>query len=167
MATQEDPTWLTAWKRLLHTHASLVRVLEAEMLARHDLPLAWFDVLSRLEPAAEHRMRMQDLADSVWLTRSGLTRLIDRMADAGLVCRAPDPSDRRGMYAVLSEDGLAKLDQVWPSHIETVRRHFGCHLTATDAQALAQALAKVLGGQQSTGPDRRPEPPDERGPPRG
>ena len=87
---------------------------------------------------------MSDLADSVLLSRSGLSRLVDRMVGAGLIERARCPSDRRGAYAVLTPAGLTKLREAAPVHLRGVEEHFARHIDDDEARALADSLRKVL-----------------------
>ena len=96
---------LAVWREFLEAHAIVVGALEAELDAERDLPLAWYDVLVSLAEAPERRLRMQDLAGRVLFSRSGLTRLLDRMVSAGLVRRERCDDDRRGTFAVLTAAG--------------------------------------------------------------
>src|SRR5215510_8622109 len=100
---------LAVWREFLEAHAQVVGALEAELDAERDLPLAWYDVLVALSEAPEHRLRMQDLADRVLFSRSGLTRLVDRMVAAGYVERVRCDDDRRGTFAALTTAGTACL----------------------------------------------------------
>ncbi|MDP9496424.1 MAG: MarR family transcriptional regulator, partial [Actinomycetota bacterium] len=93
---------MAAWRTFLRAHAVLVRRLEAELVAEHDLPLASYDVLVQLSEAPQQRLRMTELADRVLLSRSGLTRLVDRLVRDGLVERQACSEDARGMLAVLT-----------------------------------------------------------------
>ncbi len=132
-----NPTELGAWRGFLRAHAELVRDLDAELRERHGLPLAWYDVLVVLDDAPRRMLRMAELSTSVLLTPSGVTRLVDRMAAAGLVRRERCDSDRRGYFAVATEEGLARLDEARPTHRRGVRRLF---LSAFETEELA-ALA--------------------------
>ncbi len=96
---------LAAWRGFLRAHATVVRALEGDLQAEHDLPLASYDVLVQLSEAPDRRLRMTELADRVLLSRSGLTRLADRLEREGLLTREPCPSDARGTLAVLTEAG--------------------------------------------------------------
>ena len=102
------------WRSFLETHSAVVKYLERRMQVRHSLPLAWWDVLQQLSGDPERRLRMGELADSVLLTRSGITRLVGRMIEAGLVAREPCPGDRRGYYAVIAQLGLDTIEKVGP-----------------------------------------------------
>ncbi len=149
--TLED-TRTASWRAFLRTYATVVRKLEREMDEDQDLPLTWYDILAFLDRAPDCRMRMQDLAESVLLSRSGLTRLLDRMADAGLVERMPCEEDRRGTYAVITEDGRARLNSALPGHLQGIEEHFLRHLESDDLKALEDVLGKVLVGEQ-VGPE--------------
>ena len=128
---------LAAWRGMLETHAWVTRRLDAEMHAEHRLSLSAYEVLMFLADAPERRMRMSDLAALVLLTRSGCTRLVDRLVARGYVTRCVDNSDGRGLYAELTADGLNKLTAARRTHHDGIRRYFLDHLTATDQIALA------------------------------
>ena len=110
-------TELGAWRGLLRVHAALVRELDAELDAAHDLPLSSYDVLIYLQAAPGRRLRMAELADSVLLSRSGVTRLVDRLEREGLIVRDTCASDGRGLYAVLTDEGEALLASARPTHL--------------------------------------------------
>lgn len=126
----------------------MVGALELELHEARDLPLAWYDVLVALSEAPERRLRMQDLARRVLFSRSGLTRLVDRMADAGLVARERCEDDRRGTYAVITAAGARRLRDASGVHLRGVREHFDRHLSDTDVRALGTALEKVVAGER-------------------
>src|SRR3954465_15050755 len=97
------PLELGAWRELLHVHAVLTRELDEELRRAHGLPLTSYDVLVSLESASDRQMRMSELADAVLLSRSGLTRLVERLEREGLLSRADCPGDARGSFAVLTD----------------------------------------------------------------
>jgi DNA-binding MarR family transcriptional regulator len=138
---------LAVWRRFLETHAVVVGALEAELLAARDLPLAWYDVLVALSEAPRRRLRMQDLARRVLFSRSGLTRLVDRMVAAGLVVRKRCEDDRRGTFAVLTPAGARVLRDASGVHLRGVRSHFDAHLDDADVDALDRAFTKVLAAE--------------------
>lgn len=142
---------MAVWRQFLEVHARVVGALEEELLEARDLPLAWYDVLVALSTAPGRRLRMQDLARRVLFSRSGLTRLVDRMVGAGLVERAPCPDDRRGTFAVCTRAGLDALRAASGVHLAGVRRHFDAHLTDTDVAALAGAFGRVLAAAADPG----------------
>lgn len=143
---------LRAWTTFLRAHASVIGELEREMQEQQGLPLTWYDILVNLASAPGCRLRMQALADSILLSRSGLTRLLDRMADAGLVRREPCPEDRRGTYAAITEPGRETLRRATPGHLAGVQRHFLGRLDDEDLAALILALDKVVRGEQAATP---------------
>lgn len=144
-----DADRLAVWRAFLRVHATLTQVLEAELLEAQDLPLSWYDVLVSLSGAPEGRVRMQELAARVMFSRSGLTRLVDRMTDAGLVAREPCPGDRRGTYAVITAEGRARLRAASGVHLRGVYEHFARHLDDRDVAALHTALGHLLDAEGS------------------
>ncbi len=146
---------VTAWEELLRTVMALIRTFEREMEAGLGLPLTWYDVLLQLDEAPSHRLRMQALAEAVVLSRSGLTRLVDRIEAKGLLRREHSKEDRRGTFAVLTEAGRATLERARPLHRRGIQEHFSQHLSERDIRALYQAISKVrranLQAHESTG----------------
>ena len=140
-----DDERLTAWKLFLESYRRLLDTLDEELRSERGMPLTWYDVLIQLFGAPDHRLRMNQLAERVLLSKSGLTRLIDRMEQAGLVERASSPKDRRGSYAVLTPRGEQAFREAVPVHLRGIEKHFACHLTATEARTLIRALEKVRG----------------------
>jgi DNA-binding MarR family transcriptional regulator len=122
---------LAAWRGLLRAHSSLVKLLDAELEQSHGVALSSFEVLARLEQADGGRMRMCELAESVLLSRSGLTRLVDRLERDGLVVRGSCEHDARGSFAVITQAGGDVLAAAGSTHLAAVRRHFvGCFSAA-------------------------------------
>jgi DNA-binding MarR family transcriptional regulator len=153
------PDRLAIWRDFLRAHTVVAGALEAELEAHEDLPLTWYDVLVSLVEAPDGRLRMQDLARRVLFSRSGLTRLVDRMTRAGLVAREPCADDRRGTYAVLTPAGRRRLRDATGVHLRGVQEHFARHLSDRDVEALAVALGAILrahgaiGATERDGPD--------------
>ena len=162
-----DERHLAAWQSFLRAHAELMVRLEDELVAAGHPPLAWYDVLVNLSHAPERRMRMSELARSTAFSRSGLTRLVDRMEVAGLVTRQACPTDRRGAFCVLTDAGFAALEAAWPVHAGGVDRHFAAHLDAADADTLTEAFRRIVaalcpaggpgGGGEGALPEERAE----------
>src|SRR5688500_3782197 len=113
---------LAAWRGLLRVHSALVKALDAELLAEQGLPLSSYEVLINLQAAPERRRRMAELADSVLLSRSGMTRLVDRLEREGLLERDACVDDGRGTFAVLTEKGEALLSEARRTHLDGVRQ---------------------------------------------
>ena len=140
MATELKPAEERAWRAFLDAQAALLRQLEAELVEQEDMTLAEFDVLIQLKAAPDGRLRMTELSERVRLSRSGLTRLVDRLVQAGLVKRGRCASDRRGTFAILTPPGIARLRHAQPVHLRGVREHFGKRLSAAQLSAVAEAL---------------------------
>jgi len=143
-------TELAAWRGLLRVHTALVKALDAELSAAHDLPLSSYEVLITLESAPGRKRRMAELADSVLLSRSGMTRLVDRLERDGLLERDQCTDDGRGCYAVLTDKGAAVLEQARPTHLDGVRQKFLSHFSEEELRVFAGAWERVLPGAAAT-----------------
>jgi DNA-binding MarR family transcriptional regulator len=108
------------------------------------LPLPWYDVLIAVERSPERRLRMFELADAVVLSRTNLTRLVDRLEAAGLLRREPAPTDRRGAFAVITDAGRAALRRTWPLYAARIEDRFARHLSIEEAGVLRTVLERVL-----------------------
>lgn len=138
-----DPVHMAAWRGFLDAHSAVTRVLGDELRAAVGLPLSWYDVLVTLEESPDGRLRMSELAARVVLSQSGITRLVDRMTDMGLVRREVCPWDGRSRFAVLTPAGQQALLEAAPTHVEGVWEHFASHLTDEEAATLASALQRI------------------------
>jgi DNA-binding MarR family transcriptional regulator len=134
-----------AWAEFLRTHAMLVRQLDDELRRVHGLPLSSYDVLTQLESADERRMRMSELADAVLLSRSGLTRLVERLERDGLLERADCPGDARGSYAVLTDAGVERLHEARATHLAGVRERFLEQFDDAELEALGGFWSRIQG----------------------
>jgi DNA-binding MarR family transcriptional regulator len=139
-------TELGAWRGMLRVHAALVRELDAELDAAHDLPLSSYDVLIYLQAAPDKRLRMAELADSVLLSRSGVTRLVDRLEREGLIVRDTCTSDGRGCFAVLTDEGESLLARARPTHLAGVRERFLSRFSEAELVQLASFWERVKPG---------------------
>jgi DNA-binding MarR family transcriptional regulator len=133
---------LAAWAAFLRAHAAVKAKLERELLVERDLPLTWYEVLLHLN-AFGHELRMQELARSVLLSKSGLTRLVDRMEAAGLVARRACESDRRGLMVGITPAGDAALRRAAPVHLRGVTEHFTSHLSIEELRVLQTVMERV------------------------
>lgn len=133
-----------AWGAVLQVHAALVPYLDGQLQAAVGLPLTWYDVLLELSAAAEGRLRMTDLAERVVLSRTRVSRLVDELADAGLVCREQNPADGRSAYAVLTARGRARFKEAAPVYLGGIEKHFADRLSDEDLRAIATALRRVI-----------------------
>jgi DNA-binding MarR family transcriptional regulator len=109
---------------MLRAHAELTRTLDADLTREHDLPLSSYEVLLFLNDSDGGRMRMSELADSVLLSRSGLTRLVDRLERQGLLRRERCASDARGLFAEITDEGRTVFAAARKTHLDGVRRLF-------------------------------------------
>ncbi|WP_245679411.1 MarR family winged helix-turn-helix transcriptional regulator [Actinomadura hibisca] len=134
---------LTVWRTLLRAQVRISRRLQADLLADHDLALGSYDVLVHLGEAPEGRLRMNDLADRVLLSRSGLTRLVDRLQREGLVVRESCSSDARGLYAVLTPAGRSRLVAATPTYQRGVREYVLSRLDEQDLRQFGAILDKL------------------------
>jgi DNA-binding MarR family transcriptional regulator len=128
---------------LMESTTGLRGHLDRRLAAEAGLPLQWFELLLRLARSPGHHLRMSDLAAQTSLTPSGLTRAVDRLEAAGLVERAPCPSDRRGAFARLTPDGLARVTAALGPHLDHVDEYLTSVLSADEQARLAALLRKV------------------------
>jgi DNA-binding MarR family transcriptional regulator len=135
-----------AWAALLRAYAATTRTLSAQLVAEHGLTINDYEALLRLAHADDRRMRRVDLADALLLTASGVTRLLDGLESAGLVERATCASDRRVVYAVLTEAGRAKLEEASQSHLAEVRALFEGRFDEDELAQLGELLGRLHGG---------------------
>jgi DNA-binding MarR family transcriptional regulator len=131
---------------MLRAHAALTRELDAQLAREHKLPLSSYEVLLFLADAPEGRMRMAELAESVLLSRSGLTRLVDRLEREGLIVRDTCTSDGRGCFAVLTEAGEEMLARARPTHLAGVRERFLRHFSEDELIQLARFWDRIQPG---------------------
>lgn len=135
------------WRSFLEAHSAVINALERELLEEHGFPLTWYDVLVHLSEAPGQQMQHQALAGSLLLSRSGVTRLVDRMVTAGLVRREASLEDRRVSYVVLTEQGRDTLDRASPAHVRSVAEHFIQYLNAGEIPMLTSFFSRVLRGR--------------------
>jgi DNA-binding MarR family transcriptional regulator len=136
--------YLDAWRAVLNTQAVLTRRADEALTAAGLPPLSWYDVLWPLYRAPRRTLRMGELADSVvTISRSGLTRLVDRIEASRLLRRQPSAADRRGTEVVLTKQGAAMLKRMWPVYAAEIRRSFVDVLSDEEAAAVRDALSQV------------------------
>ncbi|HEY9647536.1 MAG TPA: MarR family transcriptional regulator [Chroococcidiopsis sp.] len=134
----------SVWRLFLTANVRLLDRIETKMAEAGLPPLEWYDILLTLKEAPKQYMRLSDLADKVLLSRSNLTRLLDRLEKAQLLKRQPCPSDRRGLYAVLTDEGLAMQQRMWVVYSEGIAEYFACELTDEEAIVFQRVLQKLL-----------------------
>ena len=133
-------TEMAAWHAFIRAHARVVRLLEAELEAQQQLTLPAYEVLAHLSEAPEGRLRMSDLAAVSVLTPSGLTRVVDRLVKEGYVERQRCGSDARVVYAAVTESGVDRVRQAYPTHLRGVREHLIDRLSVQQLAAIREAL---------------------------
>lgn len=142
-----DPR-LAAWRSFLRAHARVIRRLEHELTMATGMTLSEYDVMVQLALAEERKLRMSELADAVLISRSGVTRLVDRLVSEGLVERVSCETDRRGQWARLTDAGTDRLRAATPVHLRGVAEHFLERLSADDLAALTRMLEPVGSGPE-------------------
>ncbi|HET7581817.1 MAG TPA: MarR family transcriptional regulator [Candidatus Limnocylindria bacterium] len=138
-----DPR-LNAWRTFLFAHAQVRRQLERELQAEQSMGLGEYELLLMLAYSDDRRLRMSELADLLALSRSGATRLIDRLEADGLVRRTSCDTDRRGAWAELTDAGYGRLREASPTHLRGVAEHFLDRMPASDLESLGRILDQVL-----------------------
>jgi DNA-binding MarR family transcriptional regulator len=141
---QIDDERLQLMGLFIRTHRRLTETLGRELEESAGIPLVFFDVLIHVAAAPDGYLTMSRLSTDISLTTGGVTRLVDRMVDAGLVAREHCPSDRRSIHVVLTPEGHAVLGRAVAIHIESIDRHLMAHLDTNERSALSAALIKVL-----------------------
>src|SRR6516164_5116707 len=136
-----------AWAALLQVHAALVPRLDRTLQQAAGLPLSWYDVLLELAAVPGRRLTMNELAQRMMLSRTRVSRIVDELVAAGLVCREDNPDDGRSAFAVLTADDLARYRAAAPHYIASIEREFAEGLTDGELASVGTALRKVLAGQ--------------------
>lgn len=148
------PLEQAAWGGFLLVHGRLMRGIDADLQARFRITHAEFEVLLRLSWAEGRRLRIQDLAAQSLLTRSGISRVVDRLVQAGWVARKGAVEDRRGAYAVLTSEGRARFPEILGEHVTLVRRQFLAHFSADELEQLAWFWQRIV--ESSDNPPQKP-----------
>ncbi|HTC86269.1 MAG TPA: MarR family winged helix-turn-helix transcriptional regulator [Candidatus Acidoferrum sp.] len=139
-----DTPNLDDWRTFLQAHALLSRRLDDELRAEHGMSLAEYDALVQLALAPGHRLRMNQLADRVLLSRSGVTRLVDRLVADDLVTRTMCTTDARGAEAVITIAGVHRLRSATGTHLRGVARYFVEPLSSEERSAIGRSLGTVV-----------------------
>ena len=138
-----------AWARFVTAHALLVERVEAALVEADLPPLDWYDLLWVLESAEHGRMRMADLAEKAIVSRSNVTRLADRLEEAGLAVRMSCPQDGRSTYCVITDKGRALRARMWTVYRKQIERFFGQHLAAREAEEMAATFERIISSLRS------------------
>jgi DNA-binding MarR family transcriptional regulator len=147
-ANRLDGAALEAWRGFLQSHASIVRELDASLIAEHGMTTRDYEVLLYLAQDEERRLPMSALAERTMLTRSGITRLVDGLVGAGLVQRMSCPRDARVSYAQLTEAGYEKLRNAGCTHVRSIRRLFCERYSEAELEQLADLLGRLPGARR-------------------
>jgi DNA-binding MarR family transcriptional regulator len=140
-----DGTALEAWRSFLQSHASILRALDADLVAEHGMTSRDYEVLLYLSQAPDRALAMSALAEATMLTRSGITRLVDGLVSNGLIERVACAKDARVSYAKLTDAGYEKLRSAGCTHIAGINRMFLVHFTPEEIDALASLLGRLPG----------------------
>ena len=139
-----DPLRNSAWRSLLTAHSKLLDRIAAKLSQAELPPLEWYDVLLTLKESPDYSLRLSELAEKVLLSRSNLTRLVDRLEKANFLYRKSCTNDRRGTYAVLTESGLAMQQKMWIVYAEGISEYFASHISDDEARVLQQICDRLL-----------------------
>jgi len=134
-----------AWRSFIKTHAQIIEWIERDLATEKRVPLTSYDVLIALFEAPDKRLRMHELASKVVLSRSGLTRLVDRLEKQGLIVRERSNTDRRGAYAVLTREGKRALVKAWPTYANGIKEYFISGMNEDELVTIQLILENIQG----------------------
>ncbi|UUZ86105.1 MarR family winged helix-turn-helix transcriptional regulator [Paenibacillus sp. P26] len=151
---QEDQ--LAAWRAFVNAYAAVIERIEQDLSSNRKVPLTTYDVLVALYQSPEKKLRMSELAGKVVITRSGLTRVIERLEREGYVRRERTDEDRRGAFAVLTREGKRAFLETWPAYAEGIYSYFASVLSEEERRAIEKGLSKVYReAKKGTASDRK------------
>ena len=148
-----SPERLRAWRLYFESALALIDVLDGELERDAGLPMRWYDVLVQLEDAPDG-LRMNELAERILYSKSGFTRVVDKMEAAGLVRRVRPEHDRRSVFVLLTDQGRETMQRARRHHRHGIEEHFSRHLADTDIRALTRALEKISSHARPLRPGR-------------
>ena len=148
-----SPERLRAWRLYFESALALVDVLDAELERDTGIPLRWYDALVQLEETPDG-IAMNELAERILYSKSGFTRVVDRMEEAGLVRRVRPENDRRSILVVLTDTGRQTMEAARRHHRHAIEQHFSHHLTDSDIKAITRAFEKISTHARSLRPGR-------------
>lgn len=144
MKTELSKTHLEAWRRYYPSFWRVYAAIEADLDAAGLPSLSWYDVLYQLYLAPERRLRMSELAHGALLSRSGLTRLVDRLEKEGVIERQACPTDGRAQHAHLTDKGVAVLRKIWPVYRAGIAKYFAPHLSEAEARQVTAVFGRIF-----------------------
>jgi DNA-binding MarR family transcriptional regulator len=148
-----SPERLGAWRLYFESALALIDVLDAELERDAGMPLRWYDALVHLEETPDG-LRMNELAERILYSKSGFTRVVDRLEEAGLVQRVRPDNDRRSILVVLTDEGRTAMEQARRHHRHAIEQHFSRHLSDTDIKTLTRSLEKLSAHARPLRPGR-------------
>jgi DNA-binding MarR family transcriptional regulator len=151
VSSRLDGVALDAWRSYIQSHASILRALDAELVAEHGMTTRDYEVLLYLAQADEQMLPMSALAERTMLTRSGITRLIDGLVAGALIERVSCPTDARVSYARLTDAGYEKLRDAGCTHVASIKRMFLEYYSPEEIEQLAALLSRLPGATRHTG----------------
>ncbi|HTL68672.1 MAG TPA: MarR family transcriptional regulator [Lacunisphaera sp.] len=153
MKTSLPAGHLEAWRGFYVSFWRIYAAIEADLAAAGLPSLAWYDALYELYLAPGRHLRMSELARCALLSRSGLTRLVDKLEKEKLIARRPCPTDGRVQHAQLTEKGVETLRRIWPVYRAGIAKYFGIHLDETEAGRLGEVFARISAAAGKAAPD--------------
>src|SRR5215213_6518327 len=147
------PERLLAWRLYVESALALIDVLDSELERDAGVPMRWYDALVHLEEMPDG-LRMNELAERILYSKSGFTRVVDRLEEAGLVQRVRPENDRRSILVVLTDQGRTTMEQARRHHRHAIEQHFSQHLSDSDIKALTRALEKLSAHARPLRPGR-------------
>ena len=151
--SSSSPERLRAWRLYFESALALLDVLDADMERDAGIPIRWYDLLVHLEDETGG-LRMNELAERILYSKSGFTRVVDRLEEAGLVQRVRPDNDRRSILVVLTDEGRSAMERARRHHRHAIEEHFSRHLSDADIKALTRALAKLSAHARPLRPGR-------------
>jgi DNA-binding MarR family transcriptional regulator len=148
-----SPERLRAWRLYFESALALIDVLDAELERDAGIPMRWYDALVHLEETPGG-LRMNELAERILYSKSGFTRVVDRLEEAGLVQRVRPDNDRRSILVVLTDEGRTTMERARRHHRHAIEQHFSRHLSETDIKTLTRALEKLSAHARPLRPGR-------------
>lgn len=140
---------LAAWRLFIKTHAKIIENIEQDLAEQKRVPLTTYDVLIALFEAPDRKLRFGELNRKVVLSKSGLTRLVDRLERDGLIQRERSDEDRRGAYAVLTQEGEMQLRKAWPVYAKGIKQYFAKLLSDAEVQSIISSFGAMYRALQS------------------
>jgi DNA-binding MarR family transcriptional regulator len=143
MKRQAKETKIAAWAALIRAQQTLLERVERDLKSAQMPPLSWYDVLQELDRAADRKLRLQDIGARILLTKSNVTRLLDRLEGEGLIVREDCLTDRRGAFAVITNKGRDLRRKMWPVYEAAIGAHFAAKISEEEAKLLLALMQKL------------------------